>query len=306
MGLEIPGWLQAVASVAVGSDWPQGDETALWRLGDAWSGAADRIEASAAAGGYGLQTVLASIDGRAGDSLSRYWSEAGGVADVFERLSSAAAELGQSCTDTGTDIEYTKLSILAALGALALEIAAMVAAAVPTLGASTAGIVAAEVATTLTVRMLLQQLLIRVIEAAAVEAAAAVFSGLAIQLGQMTMDHRQSIDGGKVVTEGRDGFIKGLANGGLKTTPDRVGPDPNPLPTGSRLQQIARGAFDDAVSGASAAIVTKEVTGGDASLTDITSGAIGGGIGSVKDGLVARNEDLNAAGLSPTALNWDF
>ncbi|MDJ0109913.1 hypothetical protein QM646_26020, partial [Rhodococcus erythropolis] len=242
MGLEIPGWLQAVASVAVGSDWPQGDETALWRLGDAWSGAADRIEASAAAGGYGLQTVLASIDGRAGDSLSRYWSEAGGVADVFERLSSAAAELGQSCTDTGTDIEYTKLSILAALGALALEIAAMVAAAVPTLGASTAGIVAAEVATTLTVRMLLQQLLIRVIEAAAVEAAAAVFSGLAIQLGQMTMDHRQSIDGGKVVTEGRDGFIKGLANGGLKTTPDRVGPDPNPLPTGSRLQQIARGA----------------------------------------------------------------
>ncbi|GAA3182836.1 hypothetical protein GCM10020255_077710 [Rhodococcus baikonurensis] len=92
----------------------------------------------------------------------------------------------------------------------------------------------------------------------------------------------------------------------MKTTPDRVGPDPNPLPTGSRLQEIARGAFDDAVSGASAAIVTKEVTGGDASLTDITSGAIGGGIGSVKDGLVARNEDLNAAGLSPTALNWDF
>ncbi|MHD0300475.1 hypothetical protein RCF19_31710, partial [Rhodococcus qingshengii] len=45
---------------------------------------------------------------------------------------------------------------------------------------------------------------------------------------------------------------------------------------------------------------------GDAALTDITSGAIGGGIGSVKDGLVARNEDLNAAGLSPTALNWDF
>jgi hypothetical protein len=135
MGLEIPGWLQAVASVAVGSDWPQGDETALWRLGDAWSDAADRIEASAAAGGYGLQAVLASIDGRAGDSLSRYWSEAGGVAEVFERLSSAAAELGQSCTDTGTDIEYTKLSILAALSALALEIAAMVAAAVPTLGA---------------------------------------------------------------------------------------------------------------------------------------------------------------------------
>lgn len=90
----------------------------------------------------------------------------------------------------------------------------MMAAAVPTLGVSTAGVVAAEVATTLTVRMLLQQLLIRVIEAAAVEAAAAVFSGLAIQLGQMTMDHRQSIDGGKVVTEGRDGFIKGLANGG--------------------------------------------------------------------------------------------
>ncbi|MDZ7913201.1 MAG: hypothetical protein U5O16_15415 [Rhodococcus sp. (in: high G+C Gram-positive bacteria)] len=304
MGLEIPGWLQAVASVAVGSDWPQGDETALWRLGDAWSGAADRIEASAAAGGYGLQAVLASIDGQAGDSLSRYWSEAGGVAEVFERLSSAAAELGRSCTDTGTDIEYTKLSILAALSALALEIAAMVAAAVPTLGVSTAGVVAAEVATTLTVRMLLQQLLMRVIEAAAVEAAAAVFSGLAIQLGQMSMDHRRSIDGGKVVTEGRDGFIKGLANGGLKTTPDRVGPDP--LPTGSRLQQIARGAFDDAVSGASAAIVTKEVTGGDASLTDITSGAIGGGIGSVKDGLVARNEDLNAAGLSLTALNWDF
>ncbi|MDI9916469.1 hypothetical protein [Rhodococcus sp. IEGM 1379] len=307
MGIEIPGYLQAVASVAVGSDWPDGDETSLWRLGDAWAEVAEALGTASDVGDVAARGALSAIEGEMHDSLATFWGDSGGVADVFDRLISAARELGESCDATATEIEYTKLSIIAALIALAVELASMAAAAIPTVGLSTVGAAAAEVATTLTVRMLLRQLLIRVVEAAAVEAASAVFSGLAIQLGQMTMDHRKSVDVGKIVTEGRDAFVKGAANGVLKTTSATsnvaypvTGAATNPY------QRIARNGMDDAVSGASAAVVTKEVTGGDTSLTDITSGAFGGATGSVKDGLISRNDDLAAAGVSSNLLNWNF
>lgn len=307
MGIEIPGYLQAVASVAVGSDWPDGDETSLWRLGDAWAGVAEALGTASDVGDAAARGALSAIDGEMHDSLATFWGHSGGVADVVDRLIAAATELAESCDATATEIEYTKLSIIAALIALAIELASMAAAAIPTLGLSTVGAAAAEVATMLTVRMLLRQLLIRVLEAAAVEAASAVFSGLAIQLGQMTMDHRQSVDVGKVVTEGRDAFVKGAANGVLKTT-SATSNVAHPV-TGAATtpyQRIARNGMDDAVSGASAAVVTKEVTGGDASITDITSGAVGGATGSVKDGLIARTDDLAAVGVTSNLLNWNF
>ncbi|ROZ46084.1 hypothetical protein EEB13_17790 [Rhodococcus sp. WS3] len=212
MGIEIPGYLQAVASVAVGSDWPEGDETSLWRLGDAWTEIADHLTSASMGGDVTLRGVLTAITGETHDSLDAFWQDSGGVADVFDRLIAAATELAESCNATATEIEYTKLAIIAALVALALELAAMAAAAIPTLGLSAVGAGAAEVATAVTVRMLLRQLLTGVLEAAAVEAASAVFSGLAIQLGQITMDHRESVDVGKVVTEGREGFVTGAVD----------------------------------------------------------------------------------------------
>lgn len=307
MGIEIPGYLQAVASIAVGSDWPEGDETSLWRLGDAWTAAAESLNSARLDGDVAARAMFAGIEGQTHDSLVAFWQDAGGAADIFDQLISAATELADSCNSTATEIEYTKLSIIAALIALAIEISTMAAAAIPTLGASTIGIAAAEVTTTLTVRMLLRQLLIGVLEAAAVEAASAVFSGLAIQLGQMTMDHRDSVDIGKAVTEGREAFVTGAMNEGMRTTAGtRDIVDPVTGERTSRYQQIAQNAADDALSGAATAVVTTAAAGGEASLTDITSGAIGGATGTITDGLVSRNEDLVVAGLEPNILNWNF
>lgn len=307
MGIEIPAYLQAVASVAVGSDWPDGDETSLWRLGDAWAILAQAVGTVSEVGDESVREVHSAIGGEMHDSLTAFWEGSGGTSDIFDRLISAATELAESCDSVATEIEYTKLSIIAALIALAIELASMAAAAIPTLGLSAVGAAGAELATMLTVRILLRQLLIRVIEEGAVEAASAVFSGLAIQLGQMTMDHRQSLDVGKIGVEGRDAIVTGAVNGMLKTTSATSnGVDPLTGVATTPYQRIARNGVDDAVSGASAAVVAEEITGGDASITDITSGAVGGATGSVKDGLISRTDDLAEMGVHSNLLNWNF
>src|SRR5436190_18226276 len=72
VGLELPAelrWLEWV----VGSDWPAGDEDALWRLRDAWQAAAQDVQTVLADGNSASYRVLGAVGGAAAETFSAYW-----------------------------------------------------------------------------------------------------------------------------------------------------------------------------------------------------------------------------------------
>ncbi|WP_430333944.1 hypothetical protein [Rhodococcus sp. ACT016] len=159
MGIEIPGALRTVASVAVGQDWPQTDETSLRRLADDWEIAASRIEKVGEAGEAAIQRALEAVVGDVNVSMSEHWERVGGPGGVVDELTATCRQLADLCEQTAADVEHAKLSIIVALATLAAEVAALVASTVATLGTSAAAVPAAEAATQVAVRMILRELL---------------------------------------------------------------------------------------------------------------------------------------------------
>ncbi|MFE3226872.1 hypothetical protein, partial [Nocardia sp. NPDC059228] len=123
MSIDIPGELQWLGWVA-GSAWPQGDEDAMWDIASDWSTAARQLrdlipeleaakKATIAAypWGDGLEAMVTALNNL--DSGPQSFQA---LADILDQVSEAADGLG-------TEIEYTKIMILSALGMLAVEIA---------------------------------------------------------------------------------------------------------------------------------------------------------------------------------------
>lgn len=168
MGILIPGWLRSVASVAVGQDWPECDETSLRRIADAWELAAVQIEEAGADGGREIGPALEAVTGIVGDAVAGKWQD---VDESIDALVAACRQLADACEATAVDVEHAKLSIIAALVWLAAEIATLAAAAAPTFGASMTAVPAAEIATQATVRMILHKLIADVGRGIAVDGA---------------------------------------------------------------------------------------------------------------------------------------
>ncbi|MGF7119910.1 hypothetical protein AB4Z09_02995 [Rhodococcus sp. TAF43] len=191
MGIEIPGSLRTVASVAVGQDWPEADETSLRRLSDAWELAAVRLDRAGADGARSIQPALDALTGDVNDAVAGRWREVGAS---VEELAAACRQLADSCESTAADVEHAKLSIIAALGLLAVEIASLLAAAAGTFGASAAAIPAAEIATQVTVRMILQELIGKLGREIAVAVLRDGGLSAGIQLMQMAEGNRDRFD----------------------------------------------------------------------------------------------------------------
>ncbi|MCQ4120426.1 WXG100-like domain-containing protein [Rhodococcus tibetensis] len=193
MGIELPEVVKPVAWLASGSDWPATDETSLRRLADAWGIASTGLMNLAEEGDAAMRDALCAVEGDVATAMSQHWQKFGGDTGALRDLAAHCETLSATCESTATEVEYAKLSIIAALAILLAELGAMAAAAVPTLGASTAGAVAAEAATQVTIRMIIRDLIVSVIEHAAVAAAQSV-----------------ALDGGiqalQIVTGGRNGF----------------------------------------------------------------------------------------------------
>jgi hypothetical protein len=123
MGIEIPGWLRSVSSIAVGSDWPEGDETAMRRLADSWistAGALNQIDTEAA---EAMAKALAAIEGDTHDAIDALWRTIGGDGAIGD-LVEFSEHLADTLDEGATDIEHAKLMIIAALVILAAELAA--------------------------------------------------------------------------------------------------------------------------------------------------------------------------------------
>ncbi|TJZ79480.1 DUF4237 domain-containing protein [Rhodococcus oryzae] len=286
MGIQIPGWLRGVASIAVGADWPEADETSLRRLADAWDSASSAVELIAQDGDAAMGKALAAVLGDVNAAMAQYWENFDGADGAFLSLVALCDQLSESCDTTATDVEYAKLTIIAALALLAAELAALAAAAIPTLGASTAAIPAAQIATQVAVRMVVRQLIMKLLQHAAVSAAQNVLLDGAIQSLQILQGNRDRLDTGSLASGAIEGFVEGAVSGGVS----RFG-------SGSPLGQIGT----ETIAGAAGSAASAAASGQGVSWQDLASGAIGGGVGAAGGGDTATRptSSVDAPRFSP-------
>lgn len=332
MGIEIPGWLEQVAWLAAG-EWPEGDETALRRVGAAWDRAAEDVDAALRDADAAVAEALSSMDGEAADAVREFWAQyADGDQAALRALEERSRELGDQCRNCALQIEYAKLSILIALGIFLAELLAMLASAFVTAGASTAGIVPAQIATRATiqtiVRKLIQSLAQRlgrslvgtVVRSVVTEVATSVGTDLAVQAIQIARGDRKGVDGKLVGDAALSGAISG-ATGAL------VGAGGDKL-LGSATEGLARNAAreaaEEAVTGVASTVAEAVVTGEGVKFDDLlqsaASGGLGGAVGGAKThfdggshggsaGDPGGSPDLGGSpdpgGASPTGLDLD-
>lgn len=233
MGMEIPDEVKWLIPICVGMSWPEGDETALRRLGEAWRQAASEVGGVIQQGQAAADASLACMEGETADAFQEMWNQfVAGDEQFLVSLQEFCEGLGASCDDSALEVEYTKYMIIASLIMLAIQIAAMIAAAFVTFGTASAGIPVAQAATRLTVQMIFRQLIISILKSVAIEVAMSVGLDAAIQGLQMLQGNRDGMDWGKI----KDSAISGVVSG-------VVGGVSGVVPTG------ATGALSDSVGG---------------------------------------------------------
>lgn len=293
MTIEIPGAVQWLVPIVVGADWPQGDEDALRRLGQAWEQAARVIGEATGDGNAAAQAALSAMHGEAAEAFAAYWDRfVAGDEQFLATLRQACEQLGQGCDEAALNIEYTKLSIIAALLILAAQIAAMVAAAFATFGASTAGIPIAQAATRITVQLAFRELIKQ------------VAINLAINVGvDGIIQGAQALDGnrawsdwdlGKTVDAGISGVAAGLAGGGVKLASGALGQT-----TANFGAAALRGAGEGAIAGAGGNALNDLAHGNAPSLQSLESGVASGSAGGALGGITNRHQGLHETWHSP-------
>ncbi|WNV91122.1 hypothetical protein [Umezawaea sp. Da 62-37] len=302
MGIEIPGAVEWLVPIVVGADWPEGDETALRRLSEAWTAAGTAVGEVAQEGNGASAAVLGCMTGATSEAFDQYWKQFVEGDAYLVNLQQLCTDLASGCDDAALNIEYTKLSIIGALIVLAAQIAAMIASAVATFGASTAGIPIAQVATQSFVRILITQLIKQIV----VNVAINVGMDVLIQAGQFAFSDRKSWDVDKTVDAGIAGVAAGVAGGLVGGVGTKLG-----TTTSSFVQAAGRGAVEGAIAGAGGNILTNLAHGknswedlGNAALSGGVSGSVGGALG----GMSNRHQglsDTSTNGSSVTEGSWD-
>jgi hypothetical protein len=207
--ITIPSYLEWVAYLT-GSEWPQGDEDAMRRIGDHWRTASGELTALVPDLNRVRSETMSVLMGETADAAEEQFSMLFDGDYSVDKLSQAMSALGDLADGAGTEIEYTKLQIITSLAIAAAEISYALAAAPETFGGSLTLIPPAEAATMLTVRqlvmMLLRQLIKKLGEAmtktmvrrllreAVQEIAIGLGQELAIQGFQVAEGHRNGID----------------------------------------------------------------------------------------------------------------
>ncbi|MGH3975911.1 MAG: hypothetical protein ACRDS9_21655, partial [Pseudonocardiaceae bacterium] len=201
-------------------------------------------------------------------------------------------QLGQGCDETALNIEYTKLSIIAALTILAAQIAAMLAAALATFGASTAGIPIAQAATRVTVQLAFRELIKQIALNVAIDVGVdAVIQGLQIARSDRSFSEW---DVGKTADAGISGVAAGVASGGVGLASDALGRS-----TSNFGQAAMRGASEEAIAGMAGNALNDLAYGDAPSVQSLVSGAVAGSVSGATDGITNRHQGLHETWYRP-------
>ncbi|CRZ17740.1 toxin glutamine deamidase domain-containing protein [Mycolicibacterium neworleansense] len=161
MDIEIPPDLQWVSYLA-GGEWPQGSETRTRRIGEHYQAAAEA-----------MQELIPELSRVRGETMSVLFGDTAEAAErqfamlfdgdyTVDKLAEGVSGMGEGATNFGTEIEYSKLSIIVGLALAAAEISYCLSMSGPTYGASTAAIPVIEQTTVITIRQIVLAALRRV------------------------------------------------------------------------------------------------------------------------------------------------
>ncbi|MFD6060973.1 WXG100-like domain-containing protein [Rhodococcus wratislaviensis] len=218
MGIEVPGGVRWLAEKVVGADWPDADETAMERLGQGWKDAGASLDDIVEEADAAMRSAMSGVDGDVDIAMAEHWARVGADGALRE-LSGLLHELGDTLDWSADDIRVAKLSIIAALVALAAELVAVAVASAMTFGAASPAAFAAEAATQVTVRMIIRQLITSILSRAASGAAAGagIQAGLeaAFQKYEVHVGRRDSMDWGNVAEAGGKGAVQGGVKGAV-------------------------------------------------------------------------------------------
>ena len=180
MGIEMPAEVRWLIPIVVGDSWPEGDETALQRLGDVWKQAATDVDEAMRQAEDAVKQATSHMDGEAAEAFKKYWEKfVKGEEATLPKMKDVSEKLATACRNCAMQIEYAKLSIIIALVLLAIQIAVMLASAVVSFGASTAGIVPAQLATRAGVQIVFRTLVQRLMQTVGLK----LTGKLALQVG---------------------------------------------------------------------------------------------------------------------------
>ncbi|MGC5249338.1 WXG100 family type VII secretion target [Gordonia sp. DT219] len=287
MTIGIPGSLQWVSYLA-GEKWPQGDEDAMWRIADTWRSHADRLRDLVPELNSVTQETLSVIEGASAQAIADEFSKMFSGDYAVDKLAEGMDGLAELASATGTQIQYTKLTILASLGIAAVQIAFALANAWETCGGSLADIpivqaitraaiavmertlireiveqVGKSVAVT-TIKELVQTTVGKIVAETLKWSALGVVQELGIQGYQMSQGHRSEIDvkqlGMVVESYALGGAIGGVSSVGMSKFADRLFGKVSE--NTSKAAFLARGGVIGYVSGAAGNGGAMLLTGG--------------------------------------------
>jgi hypothetical protein len=299
LSIQIPGYLHWVAYL-VGSEWPKGDEDAMYRIGSDWSAQADQLTWLIPDLNQVRSRTMSALQGQTALAADKQFTLLFDGDASVEKLAQAMAALGALAESTGKSIEYTKLQILTSLAIAAFEISWALAQTSVTFGASAAQIPVIEGCTSAAIRqavaMLLRDIMSdlgkamtktmvhRIVKKAAVETAEAVGQDLFIQSVQQANGHQHSFDWKQVRLVAQANAAGGAAQGTVSVYGKRVLGD-----------SWAKGAVVGYASG-----MAKKVAGSLASAKEVDIVSVLGSASTAATGAIRGGRSGRSA-ISPTA-----
>ncbi|WP_344457890.1 ADP-ribosyltransferase, partial [Actinomadura kijaniata] len=291
MGLEIPDSVKWLSWI-VGSDWPEGDETAMRRAAQAWYDAGVELDELIEELRRTTDEVLSVLEGAGADEFRWYFEQWLSVdPQHLPNLRKGCDSYGRMLDQGALDIEYAKYMFIATLIITAIEIIWLIANAIHTFGGSLAGIPIVQALAQLSARLIGRALLRAIAMGVAMGIAEGLGLDLLIQAIQAIKGDRTEWDSKKTRGAVIDGAIGGALSGGLGhgfgKIPGLSGPG------GSALGGFAKGAVregaSEALAGVGSTVISAGMNGEDLSWKDIakgaTSGAAGGAVGGGTDGI---------------------
>lgn len=292
MTIQIPGYLQWV-SYLVGSQWPKGDEDAMYRIGYEWHAHADQMSGLIPELNRVRSSTLSALQGQTAEAADKQFKLLFDGDASVDKLAEAMTALGSLAEGTGKNIEYTKLQILTSLAIAAFEISWALAQTSTTFGASAAEIPIIEGCTSAAIRQAVSALLKdimddlgkaltkttvhRIFKKAGVETAEAVGQDLFIQSIQRANGHQQGIDWHQVGLVARANAAGGAAQGTVTLV-------------GRNLlgESTLKGAAVGYASGMAKKVAGSLVTGKDIDIVSVLGSASTAATGAVRGRAAAR------------------
>ncbi|MEU7839728.1 toxin glutamine deamidase domain-containing protein [Micromonospora sp. NPDC049114] len=159
---DVPGWIYEALDWAVGVQWPEGNERAVWDVADRWYAVAGVLagpHADAAAAATEVRSGYGGV-GAVDAAFEAAWR---GIAEGDDAplpvLLAVTTDLGRLVEECGCDIEGAKLEVWIELGILVIELLSVAVAALLTAGAASPAAGAAITATRLLIQQIFKRLM---------------------------------------------------------------------------------------------------------------------------------------------------